>query len=369
MKQSSVSYSSVGDNYEEKDPLKIFAQKMARSTRLAISDTGVTEVAASRGESAYVVDMGQYYLASTQEGLGTKNLIADAMISLGLKKPYYESMGIDTVAAIVNDLVTVGDRPLVVSPHWSLGSNNWFLPKNKFCELVMGWKKGCLLAGAVYGGGETSTQNGIVNPTTIDLSGAAFGIIRPKKRLIVEDNVREGDAIVLIESSGIHTNGLSMARSIAGTLPKGYKAKLPSGKYFGDALLTPSYIYAKLVEQLFLKGVDIHYLSHITGHGWRKIMRAKMKFTYRMHTIPPVQEVFTFIQKHGSLSTKDMYGIFNMGAGFACFVSERDVVKVQQSAKIYGFTCWNAGVVERGTRRVIIEPLGIIYEGSSLRLK
>jgi phosphoribosylformylglycinamidine cyclo-ligase len=160
-----------------------------------------------------------------------------------------------------------------------------------------------------------------------------------------------------------------MARSIASNLPKGYKTRLPSGKFFGDSLLTPSYIYARLVEQLFSIGVDIHYLSHITGHGWRKIMRAKKPFTYKIHTIPPVAEVFSFIQKHGALSTKDMYGIFNMGIGFACFVPEKDVAKVLQSAKICGLKSWNAGVVEKGPRRVVIEPLDIVFEGSSFAVK
>ncbi|MBI5614221.1 phosphoribosylformylglycinamidine cyclo-ligase [Candidatus Gottesmanbacteria bacterium] len=369
MKQVSITYASVGDNYKEKDPLKVFTQKKAKSTRSAIRDTGVIEVTASRGESAYVIDLGQYYLASTQEGLGTKNLIADAMMALGGKKPYYEAMGIDTVATIVNDLITVGARPLVVNAHWSLGSNDWFSDKKKFKDLVKGWTKGCLMAGAVYGGGETPTLQGIVNPTAIELSGSAVGIIRPKKRLIVEENLKVGDAIVLIESSGIHTNGLSMARSLASKLPKGYKMKLPSGKFFGDALLTPSHIYVKLVEQLFLKRVDIHYLSHITGHGWRKIMRAKKVFTYRIYTVPPVQEEFTFIQKHGSLSTKDMYGIFNMGTAFACFVSPKDAETVVKAAASCSLKSFVAGVVEHGSRKVVIEPLGITFEGSSFAVK
>jgi phosphoribosylformylglycinamidine cyclo-ligase len=160
-----------------------------------------------------------------------------------------------------------------------------------------------------------------------------------------------------------------MARSIASNLPKGYTTKLPSGRYFGDVLLTPSHIYAKFVEKLFSSRVDIHYLSHITGHGWRKIMRAKKSFTYRIHTVPPAQEEFSFIQKHGLLSIKDMYGIFNMGAGFACFVANKDVEKVQNAAASCSLKSWNAGTIEKGPRRVIIGPHGTIFYGSSFSVK
>lgn len=361
-----LKYKDVGDDYQKKDPLKIFALKAAASTKNNIRDTGIKEVAASRGESAYVFDMGEYYGAFTQEGLGTKNLIADAMSESS--KTFYDAIGIDTVATIVNDLITMGARPLVVSPHWAIGDNSWLNNTKRFKDLVTGWMKGCTEAGAVYGGGETPTLQGIVSPETVELSGSAFGIIQ-KKDLITENNLKLGDAIILFESSGIHTNGLSMARALADRLPQKYKTKLLNGKTYGEALLTPSYIYAKLVKALMASDVDIHYLIHITGHGWRKLMRAKKKVTYRMHMVPPVQEEFTLIEQVSGMSVEEMYGTFNMGAGFACFVTKNEVEKVLNIAKKLKIKAWYAGNLEKGPRQVIIEPLKVIFSSASLELK
>lgn len=367
--KKTLTYKDVGDDYETKDPLKTIAQTIAKGTKNNILSAGVSEVSQSRGESAYVFDLGPFYGAVTQEGLGTKNLIADRMYKENPAKSYYDQLGIDTVATIVNDLITVGARPISVSPHWSLGNNDWLKDKKRFTDLVSGWAAGCTQSGAVYGGGETPTLKGIITEGSVELSGSAFGIIRPKKHLIVEENLTAGDAILLFGSSGIHTNGLSLARAICEKLPAGYQTKLPSGKTIGEALLTPSYIYADVVQKLFEAHVPMHYLVHITGHGWRKLMRAKKKFTYRMTMVPPVPEELTFLAKEGPISVTEMYGTFNMGAGFACFVSEKDVKRAVKIVQKENIPCFPAGRVEKGPRQVIIEPLGITFTDASLKLK
>lgn len=271
---------------------------------------------------------------------------------------------------IVNDLITVGASPVVVSPHWATGSSEWFDNQRRYKELIQGWVQACNEAGAVWGAGETSTLKGIIYPITIELSGAGFGIISPKERLTLGEKLTVGDQIILIESSGIHANGLSLAREIAAyNLPDGYRTKLPSDRTFGETLLTPTHIYARLQEALFKSGVDIHYMVNITGHGWRKLMRANKDFTYRIHVIPEPQEEFLLIQEAKSLSDKEAYATFNMGAGFAFFVPETEAAKVQEQAEILGFKSWNAGVVEEGPKQVIIEPKDIVFIREDLQVR
>lgn len=365
-----LSYKDVGDDYDIKDPFKTFAHQQASSTHRNVKDLGFKEVTASRGESAYVFDMGSMYGACTQEGLGTKNLIADALYTKSKKRSFYDAVAIDTVATIVNDVVTVGARPVVVSPHWSVEDNSWFSDTKRYQDLIRGWVEGCTMAGAVYGGGETPTLKGILSPGSVELSGSCFGIINPKSRLLLGDRLKAGDHIVLIASSGIHTNGLSLARKIArDRLPQGYFTMLPDKRTLGDALLTPSFIYAQLVQQLFKESVDIHYLVHITGHGWRKIMRAARQLTYRLHTIPPVPEEFNLLAEAGPISPHELYGTFNMGAGYAIFVPISGVVPVLKAARRLGMSAWDAGTVEQGERQVIIEPLGITFHGSSFVIR
>src|SRR5207248_8537727 len=190
----------------------------------ALAAFGYSEPAAVRGESAYLIETPSEYLAHVEEGLGTKNLVADAMFKAS-GKSFYANIGIDTVATIVNDLVTTGALPISVAMHAAVGDAAWFsaFPR-RADDLAEGFAAGCQLAGAVWGGGETPALKGIVNPETIVLAGSAVGRISPKSNHIVGD-VRAGDAIVLLASTGVHTNGLTLCRAIADRLPEGYLTK------------------------------------------------------------------------------------------------------------------------------------------------
>src|SRR5258708_1492002 len=196
-----------GDNYEKKDPVKVSAIRAADKTAHNLDDLGFCEVSGSRGESTHVIDLGSFYLASNPEGLGTKNLIADALSRSHPKNHYYRSLAKDTVASIVNDVITLGARPLVVSAHWSMGDNEWLADSGRWNDLVGGWAEACSEAEAIWGGGESPTLRGLVSPGKIELSGSVVGIIDPKERLTLGDKLAEGDHIVLIESNGLQTNG------------------------------------------------------------------------------------------------------------------------------------------------------------------
>jgi phosphoribosylformylglycinamidine cyclo-ligase len=214
-----------------------------------------------------VVDAGEYYFASVIEGLGTKSLVADEMYKL-TGKTYYDSVAYDTVAMIVNDLITVGAKPLTLMDYWAAGSSKWFEDKKRADDLVSGWTKASNDSGTVWGGGETPVLSGVIEKDKIDLAGSCFGIINPKKNLCLGEKLGVGDRIILFESSGIHANGLTLARKIAENLPEGYLTKVDGEKTYGELLLTSTIIYAKLIEDLFKNTIDIHMVN-ITGHGWK----------------------------------------------------------------------------------------------------
>ncbi len=368
MSKQKITYSSTGVNYDVMDPLKKAAQQAGQTTCANLDNFGFKEVSKSRGESAYVWEEADSYRAFVVEGLGTKNLVADQMQKT-TGKSYYGAIAQDTVAAIVNDIITVGAQPLVVNAYFGTGGPDWFSDTNRSTVLVEGWAKACNMAGASWGGGETPGLKGIIDPETVDLAGACVGIIKPKNRLVTGDKLRAGDAILLIESSGIHTNGLSLARTIADALPQGYQTKLPDGLSFGEALLAPSYIYVKLVQGLFDSGIDIHYMVNVTGHGFRKLMRAEREFTYLINEIPTPQPIFDFIQKHSGSSDYEMYGNFNMGAGFAIYLPSDQVEKAQSITAKNNLKSWDVGVVQEGKKQVIIKSKDITFKKDSLGVR
>ncbi len=363
-----ITYSQVGDNYDTKDPIKKLAQTAAAKTGANLIKHGFREINDTRGESAYVWQQGKILMATVIEGLGTKNLVADEMRKI-TGKTYYDSVGYDTVATIINDLVTVGAQPLTVHAYWALENNDWLSDAKRMTDLITGWKKACDVSGASWGGGETPTLKGIVVPNTCEFGGSAVGIIKNKKQLLIDKKLKSGDRILLLKSSGINANGLSLARAIATNLPSGYATKLPSGQYYGEALLTPTNIYAKLIQDLLKVNIDIHYISNITGHGLRKVMRARQELTYVIEKIYPLSELFTFIQKQAGLSDYQMYETYNMGMDYAIFLPAKDVKKAQSIVKKNGFDCLDAGYIKKGPKQVIIEPKNLVYTANTLDLR
>jgi phosphoribosylformylglycinamidine cyclo-ligase len=368
MKKQKMTYSQTGVNYSAMDPVKLLAQMRAKSTANNLNRFGMTEVGESRGESAYVWEEKDSYRAFVIEGLGTKNIVADETRKI-TGKTHYDAIAQDAVAMIVNDLIVVGADPQVVNAYFAVGNSEWFSDEERSRDLVEGWANACDISGAVWGGGESPTLKGIVNPETIDLGGSAIGTINPKSRLILGNKLGEGDSIILIESNGIHSNGLTLARTIASQLPQGYATKLSDGKGYGESLLTPTHIYSALVRELFKEKIDIHYMVNITGHGWRKLMRAKKDLSYVINQIPSPQPLFEFLQEYSENDDEEMYGNFNMGAGFAIFVDAKDAEKTLKISKRNKLNAINAGTVEKGERQVVIEPLNIVFKGESLKVR
>lgn len=366
--KKSITYSQVGDNYDTKDPVKKLFQSAAKATGKNLIKHGFEEIEDSRGESAYVWKMGNVLMASVIEGLGTKNLIADGTREIN-GKTYYDIIAHDTVATIINDLITVGAKPLVIHAYWAIEDNSWLADQERMTDFINGWKNACDLAGASWGGGETATMKQIVMPKTSEFAGSAIGIISKKKNLITDKNLKNGDRILLLKSNGVNANGISLTRAIAKRLKKGYGEKLPNGQFYGEALLTKTNIYAKLIQDLLTANINIHYISNITGHGLRKIMRARPNFTYVIEKILDPHEVFLFIQKHANLSDEEMYGTYNMGMDYAIFLPEKDIQKAQKIVKKNDFESIDAGYVEKGNKQVIIKPKNLIFKSDRLDLR
>ncbi len=363
-----ITYSQVGDNYDTKDPIKKLFQNSANSTGINLRSHGFSEVTDSRGESAYVWKQGNIYMASVIEGLGTKNLIADDTRKFA-KRTYYDVIAHDTVATIINDLVSVGATPLTLNAYWAIENNDWLQDRERMTDLITGWKKACDIAGVSWGGGETPTLKQIVVPGVAEFGGSAVGIIKNQKNLVTDKKLKAGDKIIFIKSNGVNANGISLTRAIAKKLPKGYGTLLDNNKTYGESLLTKSNIYAKVIQDLQKEKIDIHYISNITGHGMRKIMRGKPSFTYVIEKVFKPQPVFDFIAKHAGLDDNEMYQTYNMGQDYALFIPEKDAKKTLKIIEKNKFKAIDAGYVEKGEKQVVIRPKNLIFKGETLDLR
>lgn len=367
----SLSYESSGVNYDQLDAFKRACQKAAKTTAPLLAAHGYAEPANTRGESCYLMEAADHFLAHVEEGLGTKNLVADAVYA-ATGKNFYREISIDTVATIVNDLVTCGALPISVAMHAAVGESAWFADSTRMEALVEGWAEGCRQAGAVWGGGETPTLRGIVHAEAIVLAGSAIGKVEPKSQRITGD-VRDGDAIVFLASSGVQTNGLSLCRLIASRLPEGYQTPIGHGdpRTYGEALLAPSTIYVKFVAECQKRAIKLNYVAHVTGHGWRKLMRLDEPFVYEITTPGDEPALFKFMREAGPINLREAYATFNQGIGFAAYVSPENLAATLAAATATGYTAWRAGTVRKqgGRKAVVIPGLGLEYDGSTLQVR
>lgn len=360
--------------YDTLDRFKRKAQTVSARSSGQMKRLGLQFLEWTRGESVQLYEHARFdlLLAQVNEGLGTKNMIADRMFYQRDFRSFDRSVAKDTVAMIVNDMITLGALPISVPMHAAAGSKGWFYWEERCDEFLEGWLEACEEARCGYDSGETPMLRELVRSDSAVLSGSAIGIISPKSRLI-KRNIQHMDEILLLASSGVHANGLTKAREIAERHKEGYRAKLSNGQAYGEALLTATHIYVGLVEDMLNAGVDIHYGVNITGHGWRKLMRAPEPFRYVVHTLPHPQPVFEFIQTHGGLSRRDMYLDYNMGAGFALYVPPSDVARAFDvwARGDYPFDIVRAGYIVENDRRCVEFPMDDIepFFGDELKVR
>jgi phosphoribosylformylglycinamidine cyclo-ligase len=232
-------YGQAGVDYATLDAGKRNALDAALMTSGLLADRGGGAVDESRGEPAFVFSVGAQTFAFVVEGLGTKSVIARQLQDTA-GQAAFRHVAYDTVAAIVNDLCCVGALPLVVNAYFATGSSNWYDDHERQLALLSGWQRACIDAGATWGGGESPSLPELVSAADVELAGSAVGLVPPGHDPILGAELGPGDEIVFVASSGLHANGASLARMLAGRLPNGYATTLPSGRSFGESLLDPT---------------------------------------------------------------------------------------------------------------------------------
>lgn len=378
----SIRYSDFVD-YSRLDPVKRLALELFEPTLRYPESRGIKVVAETLGEASPAFDFSDlvkkgedFLIVPNVEGLGTKNKIADAMYKEAMEtgvidekraQELYLGLGQDTMAMSINDSLSIGADVFAYCDIITCGDSKWFNDKGRVEALLGGYRKAADIGKIAIPQGETPELRGVVFPDTLDLAGSSLGIIIPKKRLVTGDKITDGDYIVGLESSGIHSNGLTKARAICGKLEDGFFTDVGNGKTIGERLLVPTTIYSQIILPLF-DIADIHYLQPITGHGWKKIARYRRKpFTYMIEEIPEPSDVFISLIGGGQLyndtvpkeeqfdfSNRENYYTWNMGIGYVIIVSNDDVDAVMDKIEEQDVKAYLLGYVEEGPRQVVM---------------
>src|SRR4029077_2813258 len=361
------SYRAAGVDYDALDAAKRLAMAKALSTSPLLAARDARALDASRGEPAFVFELDGRAFAFVVEGLGTKSIIARHVFeSQGVNR--FGEVAYDTVAAILHDLCCVGALPLVVNAYFATGASDWYREAERAAALLEGWRNACADAGCTWGGGESHSLPELHDEREIELAGAAVGAVPAGHSPLLGAELGAGDEIVLVASSGLHANGASLARLGAARPPGGYAAALPGGVTLGEALLEPSLMYVRLVAELLEAGLGLTYISHVAGHGLLKLMRPAQPPTHRIERLPQVPEVLDFLVAEARLEPHAAYSTFNMGSGYALYCAAGAGEAWVRTAGGRGLSARVAGRVEEGARQVILEPVGVRFEGGELEL-
>lgn len=291
--------------------------------------SGEHRMLGSVGHYAGLIGFGSKVLALTVDGVGTKMLVADHMQT-------WSTVGIDCIAMNVNDLYVMNLEPVAFVDYIATDH----LDTRKMAEVGIGLNEGARLANIDIVGGETATLRGLVNG--LDLAGTCLGI-QDRDRVVNGESIRPGDEIIGVPSSGIHSNGLTLARKVAEE-HGGYEATLQKGRTLGEELLTPTRIYH---ESLAVnQKIDIHGMCHVTGGGLLNFSRLS-RYGFDFNNPLPPQEIFRWIQESGNIQDNVMYRTFNMGMGYAYIVSpdrSADVISEVPGSRAVGEVTAEPGV-------------------------
>lgn len=285
-------------------------------------------------------------LVSGTDGVGTKLKIAFLMDK-------HDTVGIDCVAMCVNDVICAGAKPLYFLDYIACGKN---FPE-KIADIVKGVAEGCVQSGASLIGGETAEMPGFYPEDEYDLAGYVTGVV-DRDKIIDNKTMEEGDVIIALPSSGVHSNGFSLVRKVFDIENADLKTPLEalSGKSLGEALLTPTKIYVKPVLAL-LEKVKVKGISHITGGGFYENIPRSIpdglgaKINKEDVRVLPI---FKLIEEKGNIPERDMYNTFNMGVGMSIVVSKNDVDTALEILKANGEAAYILGEIVKSDEKVIL---------------
>jgi phosphoribosylformylglycinamidine cyclo-ligase len=337
VKDEGATYAAAGVDIEAGDrAVELMRDAVRRATR--------PEVVGGLGGFAGLFDMSAFaryrrpLLATSTDGVGTKLRIAQMM-------DRHDTVGIDLVGMVVDDLVVVGAEPLFMTDYIACGK----VVPQRMAAIVSGVAEGCRLAGCALIGGETAEHPGVMDASDYDLAGAGVGVVEADA-LLGPDRVRAGDVVIAMASSGLHSNGYSLARHVLLSLA-GLKldASLPEldGALLGEVLLAPTRVYARDCLAL-CAAVDVHAFSHVTGGGLeanlaRVLPDGLVASIDRASWTPPA--IFAVIAERGRVAPEEMERTFNMGVGMVAVVRASDADAAVAYLRERDLTAWAAGEI------------------------
>ncbi len=285
-------------------------------------------------------------LVSGTDGVGTKLKIAFLMDK-------HDTVGIDCVAMCVNDIICAGAKPLFFLDYIACGKN---VPE-KIADIVKGVAEGCVQAGAALIGGETAEMPGFYPIDEYDLAGYSTGVV-DKSKIIDKNSMAEGDVIIALPSTGVHSNGFSLVRKVFDVENVDLKAPVAElgGKSLGETLLTPTRIYVKPVLAL-LDEVKVKAISHITGGGFYENIPRSIPEGYGAKiekSAVKILPIFKLIAKQGGISERDMFNTFNMGVGMSIVVAKADANKALEILKANGEDAYIIGEIVKSENKIEI---------------
>ena len=295
-----------------------------------------------------IKDMDDPVLLSGTDGCGTK-------VKLAMILDKHDTIGIDAVAMCVNDVACAGGEPLVFLDYIACGKNY----PEKIAMIVKGVAEGCKMSECALIGGETAEHPGLMPEEDYDLAGFSVGVI-DRKDMITGESIKDGDTLVAIASSGVHSNGFSLVRKV-------FESKLTKegldtyydelGKTLGEALLAPTRIYVKALRAIKDAGIRVKACSHITGGGFYENvprMLPEGKHAVIEKNSYPIPPIFTLMAKEGNVEEKMMYNTYNMGLGMVLAVAPEDVDKTMEAIKSAGDKPYVVGKIENGEKGVTL---------------
>ena len=295
---------------------------------------------------AKIKEMEEPVLLSGTDGCGTK-------VKLSIVMDKHDTIGIDAVAMCVNDIACAGGEPLFFLDYIACGKNY----PEKIADIVKGVAEGCLQSEAALIGGETAEHPGLMPEADYDLAGFAVGVA-DKKDMITGENLTDGDVLIGMASSGVHSNGFSLVRKIFEITKESLDTYYDElGKTLGETLLAPTRIYVKALKSIKNAGVTVKACSHITGGGFYENVPRMLKDG--VHAVIekdsyPVPPIFKLMAEKGNVEEQMMYNTFNMGIGMIVAVDKDDVEKAMEAIKAAGDTPYVIGHIKAGEKGVTL---------------
>ena len=285
-------------------------------------------------------------LLSGTDGVGTK-------LKLAMVLDRHDTIGIDCVAMCVNDVACAGGEPLFFLDYIACGKNY----PEKIAAIVGGVAEGCKMAGAALVGGETAEHPGMMPEDDYDIAGFAVGVVE-QKELITGENIKPGDTLVAIASSGVHSNGFSLVRKVFDMTKESLDTYYDElGQTLGEALLTPTRIYVKAMKSVKDAGVTVKGCSHITGGGFYENIHRMLPEGVNAHVHTgsyQVPAIFKLLQEKGGIADQMMYNTYNMGIGMLLAVDPADAEKTVAAIEAAGEKAWIAGTCQAGEKGVTL---------------